>query len=255
MTQENKKKPKRTSKGKGRKRKKSPWSSSKTKDGRTIWSRDVPGAPDVELVMGERSKGSWVGGLYYIPTDELQIYTEFQYRTAKEGKSAIDKLLKEVQEDVATLEVRVANRDVGDIVLVAEQFHTAKQNELDLMKRGTPEELARARKKTKLAKKALDDMTGTNRELYGAIGGGTLGAALGALTGNVFASAIGALAGSVVGSVVAAPSLPREAPLEQQLAQPRDDGTIPFPRRPTRPRTGRGYVANPDDLRRRLTKL
>jgi uncharacterized protein YcfJ len=126
-----------------------------------------------------------------------------------------------------------------------------------MMKRGTPAELSKARQRTKASKEVLEDITGANRELYGAMGGGTLGAALGALTGNIFAAAIGALAGSVVGSVIARPSLPSEAPLPEKPGRRdralRDETVIPFPRRPSS-RDGAGYAANPE-LMRRLTEL
>lgn len=252
------KKAKKPRKGKGAKpkAKKIKWKKETSPEGRTIWSAPIRPDLDVEIVVGETPDGGWVVGLYHEPTDQLTIYPDMVFRDAKAAKIEIEALLSATMEDVRHMEARAANREVGDVVLVAEQYFSAQQEELDLMKRGTPDELKRARERTKKAKEALEDMTGANRELYGAMGGGTLGAALGALTGNVFAAAIGALAGSVVGSVIARPSLPSEAPeaLEDDDRRRgiRDEQVIPFPRRPA-PR-GRGYAANAE-AKRRLTEL
>jgi uncharacterized protein YcfJ len=101
------------------------------------------------------------------------------------------------------------------------------------MKSGTPEQLAKARTKTKKAKEKLEDLTGANRELYGALGGGTLGALLGALAGKSVGAAIGAVGGGLLGSLVMRPSLVPEEPERVSRRRGRDDDdedVIPFPR-------------------------
>ena len=212
------------------------WKKAKSPDGRVIYEARLPMAKDMLAIVGERSPEGWVVGLYNERTDDLRIYTDFVFRDSKAAKMEVQALIDASYQDVK----RVANRDVGDIVLAAEQYYEAQQEELDAMKRGTPEQLSRARKRTKKTKEALEDLTGANRELYGAMGGGSLGAGLGALTGNPFAAAIGALVGSVVGSLIGRPSMPTRPPGKD--GRPGAEGeVVPF-RRPTRPR---GYAANP----------
>lgn len=229
-------------KGKARKAKfgKLDWEKSVTPEGAELWQATVePTDPDLwptsAVVVGQEiAGGPFILGLYHLPTDHLTVFPEERFDTAEQAKKHVESVIFTGIEDVRAAANRRPNREVGDIVLAAEQYFAAQQEELSLMKRGTPEQLARARQKTKKAKEVLEDMTGANRELYGSIGGGTLGATLAALTGNVFIVAIGALAGSVVGSIIARPSLPKEKPPTPRRARPREEleaEVIPFPRR------------------------
>lgn len=240
--------------GKRTKSKKVRWKKETTSGGGTIWSAPVPRCPGCHVVLGEDAAQRWIVVLYHEPTNTLYVLKGVAYRDVAEAKKDVGEVLREVGQGPH----RVANREVGDVVLAAEQYFSAQQDELDLMKRGTPDELKRARERTKETKEALEEMTGANRELYGAMGGGAIGAALGALTGNIFAAAIGALAGSVVGSILARPSLPSERPGARDDDD--DDGhrrggrdpVIPFPRRPAS--RAKGYAANPN-LKRSLIEL
>lgn len=204
-----------------------------------VWSTPTQGGPGRIIVGKSASTQQWhIGGWWPGHEPKIADFPGNAFSSAAKAKAYVNGLAK-----VERSQPRAANRDVGDVVLAAEQYFAAQEDELDLMKRGTPEELRAARKQTKKAKEVLEKMTGANRELWGSVGGGTVGAGLAALTGNPILAAVGALAGSVAGSIVARPSLTPEAPPER--ARPRREGRegggqlIPF-RRPA----ARGYAAN-----------
>lgn len=163
--------------------------------------------------------------------DEFDNLTQAKLAAEAEARAAV-----RLASELRVLRPRAANREVGDVVLAARQYQRAVEDRMAAMDRGTPEELSKATKREKETKEALEDMTGANRELLGAIAGATIGAALGGLL-NPVAAAIAALAAGAVGSVVARPSL-SEAPTPEPRGD-RDHGenVVPFyPRRPRGPR-------------------
>lgn len=218
-------------KGKSQKRTKLKWRK-KTSDAGVIYEAPLS-ADGVVVAVGE-VPGGWIVALYNEETDSLWTYPDYKFASPEAAKLEVQALVDASIHDVR----RVANREIGDVVLAAEQYFEAQEAELALMKRGTPSQLSAARKRTKKAKEALEDMTGANRELYGAMGGGTLGAAIGAMVGNPLAAAVGALAGSVVGSLLGRPTLVETPP------SPAKEGgdVVPLRQVPRR----RPYAANPD---------
>jgi hypothetical protein len=198
----------------------------------TVWSAGLPGSHGrVRVIVGKSpSTDKWnIGGWFEGGGAHIATISE-SFSSASAAKDYVDDMLQG--------EMRVANREAGDIVLAAEQYFAAQEDEVELMKHGTPSELSAARKRTKKTKEALESLTGANRELYGSIGGGTIGAALGALTGNVVLAAVGALLGSVGGSIVARPSLTPEPVERRGRGDGRGGDVIPFPR------SRRGFAAN-----------
>jgi hypothetical protein len=208
----------------------------------TVWSTGIPGSHGrVRVIVGKSAvTDTWqIGGWFEGGGLNLARIPDNDFPTAAAAKAYVDDML--MTERVAN---REANREVGDIVLAAEQYFAAQEDEVELMKHGTPSELSAARKRTKKTKEALESITGANRELYGSIGGGTIGAALGALTGNVVLAAVGALLGSVGGSIVARPSLTPEPVARGGRGDGRGGELIQFPR------GRRGYAANTGSKRR-----
>lgn len=195
---------------------------------------------DLRLIVGRRTGWpKWHIG-YWTSGQGFSFLEGMAYEHLSEAKKAAEKEFKAAKKLVDSAQsLRVANRDVGDVVLAARQYQRAVEDELAAMDRGTPAQLSSAQKRKKQAKEALEDLTGANRELLGAMGGAAIGAALGGLL-NPVGAAIGALAVGAIGSVVARPS-PDEAEPEPPARGRRDRSVIDFPRRPT---TERGRAAN-----------
>lgn len=249
----NKKKPSRkTKKGakkKGRKKAKPKYELDweEHKEAPNVELHSAPLVGDMRIVVGRPKGGRWRVG--YWTEDRGFVFFDEDFDKFDQAKKAADAEGQEalrVASDLVCLVPRAANREVGDVVLAARQYQRAIEDEMAAMDRGTPEQLATATKRKKEAKEALEDMTGANRELLGAIGGAAVGAALGGII-NPIAAAIGALAAGALGSVIAAPSLP-EAPTPDELRRyDRDRGrgaeVLPFTRR-----SPGGRTANPDDL-------
>jgi hypothetical protein len=191
--------------------------------GGVVWSAKVSKGPG--RIRRQVPKKSWhIGGWWPDHEPQMAAFPGNAFPTADKAK----RFVQDLADAHARAANRVANREIGDVVMAAEQYYEAQQDELDLMKEGTSQELSAARKRTKKAKEVLENMTGANRELLGAMGGGTLGAGLGALTGNPLVAAIGALVGSVVLSFVARPSPLSFAPAPRSR---RDEGRlVPFQR-------------------------
>lgn len=233
-----KKKP-RKKKGTKKKRAKKPKFDLDWEEHKGVPNVELHSAPlfeDMRVVVGRPQGGDWQWGFWTPESgflfDDTHTFTS-KTLAKKKGEEEAHESLRMV-EQIRLMVPRAANRDVGDVVLAARQYQRAVEDRMAAMDRGTPEELARSTKREKEAKEALEDMTGANRELIGAIGGAALGAALGGLV-NPIAAAIGALAMGAIGSVVARPSLPT-APTPEQTTQrrpERDRDVIPFPRRPT----------------------
>lgn len=196
---------------------------------RVVWSTPTRDGPGRVIVGKSEATKKWhIGGWWPGHNPQIANFPGNDFSSARAAKAYVEALAK------AQPRLRAANRDAGDVVLAAEQYFAAQEDELDLMKHGTPQELAAARKQTKASKEVLEKMTGANRELYGSMGGGALGAGLGALSGNPFVAAVGALVGSMAGSILARPSLQPEAPPARETRpSARGGDLVPF-RRPLR---------------------
>lgn len=192
---------------------------------------------DLMIVVARPKGGKWHIG-YWTEAKGLTFF-DLRFETKAKAKAAAEAEATHAVEAASRIRLvrpRAANREIGDVVLAARQYQRALEDRMTAMDRGTPQELSKATKREKEAKEVLEDMTGANRELLGAIAGATLGAALGGLL-NPVGAAVGALAAGAVGSVVARPSLP-----EAKKDTPERDGSgadvIPLYQRrhPTGPR-------------------
>ncbi len=102
------------------------------------------------------------------------------------------------------------NPEADKVAASSRRYYEALQRQVKAIESGSEDEIDKAAEDVEKARKALDAMVSSNRELVGSAIGAAVGGAVGSFGGPA-AGAIGGAAGAMAGGMVAAPTAPTKA--------------------------------------------